>query len=542
MNQQLMMTLAGAAILALGGAMMIWWLTGRLKSGIVRKLIRIVALPVLIAAVGVTGLIMARSQTQLLPTNTPMMVVSETMTTQLGTLTQTLSSTGSLAAADEKTLTFSTSAPVTAVNVKVGDTVKKGDVLATVDTTDIDSEIASAQITLDQAQETLDALQTPASDLEVQSAKLSVEAAEASLSSASQSGSSDTDKQIAALQEELAKNSLWQAQLQRDMSAANSNPNANNAYASSVETAASLASDETNVEIQTVASSAVENETADSSQLSSANAQLTSAQASLNELLAGASDSDVKQDEIAVQTAQLALDTAKAARSEAEITAPFDGVVAAVDLSVGEMPGSGSITLLDTSHYTITLSVDEKDITQVTVGQKVDVTVTALSNAQLTGTVTRVDPTPTTSNNLVTYSVEVTLDSTSAAVRPGMSAVADVILNSVGNAIVVPDRFITTDATTGKSTVKVETAPGVYTTTAVTLGATTDSESVVSSGLSAGQTLVILTSGSSSSTSTTQSNSLGLLGGLSGGPQGGSGGPPSGSPPSGGNGGGALSG
>ncbi|MBI1257715.1 MAG: efflux RND transporter periplasmic adaptor subunit [Chloroflexi bacterium] len=531
MNQQLLMTIAGAAIVALGSAILIWWLTSRLKSSLVRKTVRIVGLPLLFAGVGVAGFVMARSQTDLVPQTTPITVVSESMKAQLGTLTQTLSSTGALTSADEKTLTFSTSAPVTAVNVKVGDTVKAGDVLATVATTDLDAQIASAQLSLDTAQASLDALKAPASDYDVKSAKLSVEAAQASLSSAAQSGTTATDIEIANIQVELAKNSLWQSQLNRDMSAARSNPNATNAYASQVASDASLASAEANVTAQELSAQATANDTSNSSQLSSASASLTSAQANLNELLAGASDSEIRQAEINVETAQLALDSAEKARSDASIIAPFDGVVAAVDLSVGTMPGSSGITLLDTSHYTITLSVDEKDITQLAVGQQVDVTVQALNNAQITGTVTHVDPTPASTTNLVTYNVEVTLDNSDAGLRPGMTAVANVILNQVGSVIVIPNRFITTNAVTNQSTVKVETAGGVYTDTPVTLGAVTDSESVVSGGLNVGQTIVILASGSSSST--TSGNSLGLLGGLGG--AGGAGGPPSGGPPSGGN-------
>ena len=529
MNQQLISTIAGTVVVVLAGAILIWGLTSRLHSGLLRKLLRIVALPLFMVGIGVTGFVMARSSATLVPQTTPITVVSETTKTQLGTLTQTLSSTGALTSADEKTLTFGASAPVTQVAVAVGATVKAGDVLAQMDTTDIDANIRDAQFNLDSAQAALDALKAPATDLDVQSAKLSVQAAEASLSSASQTGSSDTDKQIAALQEELSKNSLWQSQLSRDMSTSKSNPNAANAYASQVASDASLASAATNVEIQTLSSEATINKTADSSQLSSASAQLTSAQATLNELLAGASDAELRQAEISVETAQLSLDAAEKNKTDAELIAPFDGVVASVDLAVGEMPGTGGITLIDSSHYTITLSVDEKDITQLAVGQKVDVTVQALNNAKLTGTVTHVDPTPASTSNLVTYDVEVTLDSTEAALRPGMTAVANVILKQVGNVIVLPNRFITTNATTNQSTVKVETANGVYTDVPVTLGATTDTESVVSSGLNVGQTLVILSSGSS--TTTTTGNSLGLLGGLGGAggpPGGGAGGPPAG--------------
>ena len=530
MNQQLIQTIAGAGIIALGGGILIWWLTGHLKSNAVRKLLRVAGLPLFMVAVGVGGFLMARAQPQLLPESTPLQVVSEQTTTALGTLEDTLNSTGTLAASSEKTLTFSTSAPVTGVYVSVGDVVHAGDVLADINSTEIDAQVRDAELSLKSAQASLDALEAPLSDYDVKSAELSVQAAQASLSAASQTGSSDEDVQIAALQVELAKNSLWQSQLNRDISDSNARSNQTNAYASSVQTAASLASAETNVELQQMSADSVASDGPDASQLSSANAQLTSAQANLDELVAGASDSALRQAQIAVETAQMNLDEAEKNRSEIQIVAPFDGIVASVDLAAGEMSGSGSITLINTSHYTITLSVDEKDITQLAVGQRVIVTVEALDNAQISGVVTKVDPTPASTSNLVTYNVEVTLDATDAALRPGMSAVANVILNQVGNVIVVPNRFISTDAASGQSSVKVQTATGSYTDVPVTLGATTDSESVVTSGLNVGQTIVILSSGTSGD-STQQNSGLGLLGGL-----GGAGGPPDGggAPPSGG--------
>lgn len=537
MNQQLITTSAGAVILALGGAILLWWLTGRIHGKKMRRGLRIVGLPLLLVAVGVVGFILARSQTQLLPETTPLVVVSESMNVQIGTLTETLSSTGSLTSADEKTLTFATSAPVTEVLVAVGDTVHAGDVLARVDTSTLETQVREAELSLKSAQLSLDALKAPADDLEVKSAELSIQAAQASLSAASETGASDTDKQIALLQEEISKNSLWQSQLNRDISASSARPNQANAYANDVQTAASLASAETSVEIQTVSTNATLTDGPDAAQLGSASAQMTSAQASLDELLAGASDTDLRQAEIQVETAQLTLDEAEQSLSDAEIVAPFDGVVAAIGFSVGEMPGSEGITLIDTSHYTITLSVDEKDITQLAVGQAVNLTVEALNNVTVSGTVTHIDLTPSSTDNLVSYSVEVTLDASAAALRPGMTAVADVILNEVDNAIVVPNRFISTDATTGQSTVKVQVSVGNYVDTPVTLGATTDTESVVTSGLSVGQTVVILSSGTSDSTTTTQNNGLGILGGMGGGAMGGGGEPPGGGgPPSGGGG------
>ena len=80
------------------------------------------------------------------------------MKVEPGTLTVTLSSTGALTPADNQVLSFGASAPVTAVNVAVGDQVHAGDILAQLDTTNIDAQIRNAQMSLKQAQNSLTAL------------------------------------------------------------------------------------------------------------------------------------------------------------------------------------------------------------------------------------------------------------------------------------------------------------------------------------------------------------------------------------------------
>jgi multidrug efflux pump subunit AcrA (membrane-fusion protein) len=114
-----------------------------------------------------------------------------------------------------------------------------------------------------------------------------------------------------------------------------------------------------------------------------------------------------------------------------------------------------------------------------------------------------------------------------------MSVIATVTLNEVKNVIVVPNRFITVDSSTQQATVKVEMAANTYTDVPVTLGTKTDNESEVVSGLTLGQTLVILPT---ASTTTTTQSGLNLLPGVGGGGPSDGGGPPSGAPPSGGGG------
>ncbi len=523
-------TIAPALIIALGGIILIWWLTGRPSvSRAIRILFRLVGIPAVLIVVGVALFSLNRARLAAAEAATPL-VPSEQMTVQTGSLKVTLNATGALTPLDEQTLTFGTSALVTDVLVSVGDRVKAGDILAHVDTTTIDSQIASAQFSLTDAQNSLAALQEPPTDLDIKLAELQVQSAIASLSSASLSGASAEDIEIARLNVEQAKNSLYQAQLNRDMNA--EKPGAGqevNAYSNSIAQAASLASSDANVASAQNSYQAVVNEGPDASSLASGNASLMSAQAKLDSLLAGPSDLDVRQAEIKVETAQLAVDAAQQSLADATLVAPFDGVVASLDFIEGVPSSSGSLTLINTSGYTITLSVDEKDITQLQVGQPVSVAVQALDNAVFPGKVTHIDPAPVTSTSgqLVTYNVDVTLDPTDQPLRPGMSSIATVTLNQIDDVIVVPNRFITVDATTNQATVKVATAPGTYEDVPVVLGTRTDTESEITSGLTVGQTLVILPSASEASGRT----GFGLFPGAGGGafaggerPQGGFGG------------------
>ena len=253
MNQMTSM-IAAAVILALGGSILIGWLASRpAVARWLRTVLRIIVIPAFVIAVVALTFVMSRRASAAVPNSVALLVPSETMTVKTGTLSVTLNSTGALSAADNQALTFDVSAPITDVKVAVGDTVKAGDVLATVDTTAIDSQIQNAQLSLTDAQNALDTLKEPASDLDVQVQKLKVEAAQAQLSSASLSGPTADDVQIAQLNVEKAKNSLWQAQINRDVSASNAAKNnrpVQNAYSNNVEQAAQLEQSASNITIR----------------------------------------------------------------------------------------------------------------------------------------------------------------------------------------------------------------------------------------------------------------------------------------------------
>src|SRR5690349_20500943 len=101
--------IAPAVIVLLGGLMLIWWWTSRpTLSGGLRALLRIVAIPVFVAIVGVGVFLASRSPAEAAgaTTRAAVIVPSETMKVQTGTLMVTLNSTGSLTPADNKALSF----------------------------------------------------------------------------------------------------------------------------------------------------------------------------------------------------------------------------------------------------------------------------------------------------------------------------------------------------------------------------------------------------------------------------------------------------
>ncbi len=463
--------------------------------------------------------------------------ISESRTVETGTLTLTLDAAGSLTPMANETLTFSASAPVTEILVQVGDQVRAGDVLARLDTSDAEAQIRVAELQLQQAQLSLDSLLAPPTDLEISLAEANLALAQAQAYASSSSGlDPEIEAEIARLQVEIARNSLWQAQISRDQRVEQD-------FARSGETTwveqqqfdQSVENAEDSVYLAELSyQDTLEGDTSSGS--SSAHASILNAQAALDSLMAGASDAEIRQAEIQVEQAQMNLDAKRELLDSYVLTAPFDGIIVEQNLIVGVMPSAaGAMTLLDPTRYTIDLSIAEADVVNVSEGQAVTIEVQTFPDAAITGTITHIDTVATLSSQLVTYTAQVTLDAADTLLRPGMSATATVILQRLDNVLLVPNRFISSDSTTGGSVVTVETAPGVYTAVPVTIGERSTNESQIVSGLEAGQTIVIIAREVEAST-TGEGNALGGL--LGGGGMAGGGEPPAGfQPPSGGGGG-----
>jgi len=263
-------------------------------------------------------------------------------------------------------------------------------------------------------------------------------------------------------------------------------------------------------------------------EVAQAQAAVTQAQANLDSLTAPATESALASAEAAVTQAQVAVDTAEANLAQATLTAPFDGVISAVNVVADSTISSGTsaVTLVDTSKLHIEVNLSETDAAKVQVGQPVTLSFDALPNATLTGTVASVAPVATEEQNVVTYAVQVEFNRADMAVKVGMSATADIQVDQTTGALLVPSRAIQTSGDMKTVTVQQgDTTATVPVTTGLTSNGKTE---IVSSGgngvaaLKAGDVVVVPSTGSTSSTSST-ANTSSSLGGLTGGPP--SGGP-----------------
>ncbi len=151
-----------------------------------------------------------------------------------------------------------------------------------------------------------------------------------------------------------------------------------------------------------------------------AKAALDQARAQVN-----AAQASIRQQTASTQTTQVNLD-------RTVIRSPVDGVVLTRSIEPGQTVAASLqapelFTIAeDLAKMKIELAVDEADIGQVRAGQNVSFTVDAFPDRQFRGTVEQVRLSATTTNNVVTYPVVVTVDNSDGTLLPGLTVNAEI--------------------------------------------------------------------------------------------------------------------
>ena len=128
--------------------------------------------------------------------------------------------------------------------------------------------------------------------------------------------------------------------------------------------------------------------------VASAEALVVGAQSKLGKLRDGADDLAVQASQIQLQQALVSMEEALVKLQAAQVTAPIDGVITAVDIEVGQTVRAGQavVTIADPRHLSVDALVAEVDVAQLVEGQPVSITLDAIPGRTLAATLTRIAP------------------------------------------------------------------------------------------------------------------------------------------------------
>jgi HlyD family secretion protein len=149
-----------------------------------------------------------------------------------------------------------------------------------------------------------------------------------------------------------------------------------------------------------------------------------------------------------VKSGQVALDRARQNLAYTNIYAPIDGVVVERNVDVGQTVAASlqapQLFLIanNLSAMQILASVDESDIGSIKEGAPVQFSVQAYPNENFSGTVRQVRLQSTTTENVVNYTVVVSVENKSAKLLPGMTATVDFLTGSATDVLTVPNAAV----------------------------------------------------------------------------------------------------
>ncbi|MGI6379825.1 MAG: efflux RND transporter periplasmic adaptor subunit [Anaerolineae bacterium] len=468
----------------------------------------------------------------------------ELVAVQRGSLSLDLTAGGNVRVASTATLRFKYRGRVTDVAVREGLRVAAGDTLACLETFDAQKAVGRAEAELRGAEAQLAKAEAGARTEEIAAAEASVaiaeagvraaeaavQSAEAQVSSAQaavtgaaatveklRAGATELEIQIAERQIELVRNELWSQQAQRDATGSSRYSDADYEAAKG-----RVAASESQVVIaelrlaelqagaraedlavaeaqraQAVAGLEVArgNLAQARAQVDVAHAQWQQAQAQRDLLAAGTQVEDLLVLEAQAVQARAALEEASLNLQEACLIAPYDGLVARLDIQIGDLVEASQpvLVLVDDAHYYIDLTIDEADIGRVAEDQQVDLTFDAYLDSQALGRIDYIAALPEDELGIISYKVRVDITECPVPLREGLSVSARVITDQFEDRLVVPNSAIIVDDETRQRYVIRQTAVGQEV-VAIETGRYNDLMSEVVSGLAEGDLVVMRSS------------------------------------------------
>lgn len=484
---------------------------------------KLIMIALAIVLVGGAGIYLYQTLTAKSSTTSTMRLV----TVKRGDVTESITSSGTVQASKRVTLTPSAEdAIITAIHVKVGDKVKAGQLLATLDQTATQIQLKSAEANVLSAKAKLEEAQKPKTAAEMKALEATVIQAKANL--------------------EAVKNGYDTKKAQNDLEKAKTNLNdAQNTYNTqkNLYAAGIISKDELDQAKQSLDQAKIEynnSELQNNQTKGQALSSLEQAESAYETAVADLNEAKDGPDAATVQSAKAALAQAEAQLLEQQRTltsltviAPMDGTIVEVNGNVGEKLSDTLIVMDNSSSGKLEVSaqISESDIGKVKEGLTATFTTNSYTDKEFTGKVTLVYPEATTDSGVTSYKVLLSVDNPEGLLKTGMSVDVTIKVGTHQNVLYVPAAALKTQ--NGKDGVNVvsdqsdnQSGQGNrgYTFKPVTIGYFGSNMVEITSGLQEGDQVVLtLSNSSSSSNSNNRQNQMGGIPGV-----GGMGGPPGG--------------
>lgn len=266
----------------------------------------------------------------------------------------------------------------------------------------------------------------------------------------------------------------------------------------------------------------------DKNSLINADRTITEATNSLEKLKNGPDPLDVQSSKLSVTQRENSLLDAQQTLDDYTVRAPFDAIVAKVNIKKYDAASSGTaIATLITKQMLAQIPLNEIDVSKIKIGQKSTVTFDAIPELQVAGAVATIDAIGTVSQGVVSYSVTIAFDTQDDRIKPGMSISASIITSVKQDILMVPNSAIKVQGsnhyvqifdTKLVTPVGTQASQGIASTIAprqqtVEIGLANDTNTEIISGINEGDQIVTRIIAPTTTTTTTAPSASSLLGG-----------------------------
>ena len=474
--------------------------------------------------------------TQLQQMQTAVLIV-KTVKLSKGSITTSISATGSVRASQNVSVTWSLSGQVGKILVQVGEQVSAGQLLAALDSSNLPGSVVKAQADLISAQKALDDLKT--SKVDLAKAQQDLVTAQNALTTAKQKRAylnSSTHGDAGSIQAAQAAYQLAQNEVDRIQDFYNKRASLPDDDPGKMGAEITLEAAKKNRN-EALAEYTYEKSKPTAEEISVADAALALAQAKVDDALraynrqkGGPTAEEIAAAGNNVKAAQQVIDSLN-------LTAPIDGTVTNLKSYAGKTVAQGEMALRidNLAEIYVDLLVSEVDINSVQVGQDVTLTFDAIADKTYNGKVTEVGLIGASSSGVVNYTVTVQIGDADQQVRTGMTAAATLITSSLNDILLAPSASV---KTVNKQASVYVLRGGQPQPVAVTIGAASDTMTQIVSGDVTEADMIVANPSTATTTASSTSmsflNLFGLLGGGGSPAMGpGAGGPPAGGGPGG---------